>query len=171
MLKMCPAHYRARGPFPCREASLRESPRRESNLHLSLRTGLLYPLSYGGIVALYHEALHGRMWGMDPNIQDAIRETLRLTRENNQMLHHMRRNAFLGSVIKFIIYAAFLLVPIWFYMTYMSSSVNALLADYGKLQGATGATQTQFVNLQKTIKDIESHLPSFMQTPSATTTP
>ena len=107
---------------------------------------------------------------MDPNTQDAIRETLRLARENNQMLHHMRRSAFVGSLIKFIIYAAFLLVPIWFYMTYMSGSVNALLADYNKLQGTAGATQTQFINLQNTIKDIESHLPSFMQGSAATST-
>lgn len=107
---------------------------------------------------------------MDPNVQSEIREILRLVNENNRMLHSMRRNAFLGSLIKFVIYAAFLLVPIWFYMTYMSGSVNALLADFNKMQGTAGATQTQFVNLQNTIKDIESHLPGFMQSPAATST-
>ena len=36
------------------------------------------------------------------------------------------------------------------------------IIDYNKIQGTAGATQTQFINLQNTIKDIESHLPSFI---------
>ncbi len=105
---------------------------------------------------------------MDPNIQNEVREMLRLTRENNEMLHHMRRNAFLGGLIKFILYAAFLLAPIWFYMTYLSGSMNTLINDLNKIQGTTTAAQTQLSGFQNVIKSIESHLPSFMQTPTAT---
>jgi hypothetical protein len=108
---------------------------------------------------------------MDPNTQDAIRETLRLTRENNQMLHSMRRHAFLGSVIKFVVYVALLIAPIWFYLTYLSGSVNTLIADLNKVEGTTSAAQTQFNGFATAIKNIESHLPSFMQAPAATTTP
>ena len=105
---------------------------------------------------------------MDPNSQSEIREILRLVHENNQMLHSMRRHAFLGSIIKFIIYAAFLIVPIWFYMTYLNGSVNTLIADLNKMQGTTSAAQTQFSGFETAIKNIESHLPSFMQAPAAT---
>ena len=108
---------------------------------------------------------------MDPNNQNEIREMLRLVNENNRMLHSMRRHAFLGSIIKFIIYAALLLVPIWFYMTYLSGSVDTLIADLNKVEGTTSAAQTQFSGFETAIKNIESHLPSFMQAPAATTTP
>jgi hypothetical protein len=107
---------------------------------------------------------------MDPSLQDAIRETLRLTRENNQMLHSMRRHAFLGSIIKFIVYAALLLAPIWFYMTYLSGSVDTLIAELNKVEGTTSAAQTKLTGFETAIKNIESHLPSFMQMPAAATT-
>jgi hypothetical protein len=108
---------------------------------------------------------------MDPNIQEAIRETLRLTRENNQMLHTMRRHAFLGGLIKFVIYLLLLIAPIWFYMTYLSNSVDTLITELNKVEGTTSAAQTQFTGFETAIKNIESHLPSFMQAPAATTTP
>jgi hypothetical protein len=107
---------------------------------------------------------------MDPSLQDAIRETLRLARENNAMLHKMRRNAFIGGLFKFIIYAILFAAPIWFYMTYISNSVDELLAALNKVNGTTSAAQTKFQDFENTIKNLESHLPAFMQPASTTST-
>jgi len=110
---------------------------------------------------------------MDPSTQDAIRETLRLTRENNQMLHTMRRNAFIGGLFKFIIYAVLFAAPIWFYMTYISGTVDNLLTAVDKLNGTASAAQTKFTGFEDAVKDLESHLPAFLQpaTTTSSTTP
>ena len=102
-----------------------------------------------------------------PSGQNEIRELLRLTRETNQMLHSMRRNAFLGGLFKFIIYAILFAAPIWFYMTYVSASVDNLLGAVNKLNG-TGATVVTNVNgIEVQLKKLESYLPSFMQPASS----
>ena len=100
---------------------------------------------------------------MEPIGQEAIRETLRLTRENNQMLHSMRRNAFVGSLFKFIFYAILFAAPIWFYMTYLSASVDNLLNALNKIQGTTSAAQTKFNGFEDALRNLQSHLPAFMQ--------
>jgi hypothetical protein len=103
------------------------------------------------------------------NSQETLHEILRLTRENNQMLHRMHRNAFLGGLFKFIVYAILFAAPIWFYMTYVSSSVDNLLSAVNKIQGTTSAAQSKFSGIQDAIKSFESHLPAFMQVSSAST--
>ena len=105
---------------------------------------------------------------MDPNSQSELREMLRLTRDTNQMLHSMRRNAFIGGFFKFIIYAILFAAPIWFYMTYISSSVDNLLSALDKVEGTTSAAQQKFTGFEDTIKKLESYLPAFMQ-PGTTT--
>ena len=110
---------------------------------------------------------------MDPSTADAIRETLRLTRENNAMLHRMRRNAFIGGFFKFVIYAILFAAPIWFYMTYISGTVDNLLSAVNKLEGTTSAAQTKFTGFEDAVKNFEAYLPSFMRpaTSTSTTTP
>jgi hypothetical protein len=109
---------------------------------------------------------------MDPSLQEAIRENLRLTRENNAMLHKMRRNALLGGFFKFVIYAILFAAPIWFYMTYVSNSVDNLLAAVNKLNGTSTAVQNKFAGFESAFANLESHLPAFMQpaTTSSSTT-
>ena len=48
---------------------------------------------------------------MPQNNDQLLRETYRLTRENNELLHRARRSAFFWGFIKFLIYAALLLAP------------------------------------------------------------
>src|SRR5271165_4964250 len=103
------------------------------------------------------------MNGLDPMGGDSIHETLRLVRENNQMLHAMRRNAFLGGIFKFILYIILFAAPIWFYMTYLNTSVENLINLLNKAQGTTATVQNNFAGFEEAIKNIESHLPSFMQ--------
>jgi predicted PurR-regulated permease PerM len=107
---------------------------------------------------------------MDPLNTEAIHEILKLTKENNQMLHAMRRHAFLAGLFKLIVYIILFAAPIWFYMTYVSDSVDNLINALNKVQGTTSAAQAKFNSVEAAIKDVQSRLPAFMQ-PSTSSVP
>ncbi|HUO50005.1 MAG TPA: hypothetical protein VMU25_00300 [Candidatus Paceibacterota bacterium] len=87
---------------------------------------------------------------MEPTTNEQLlREIHRLTLENNQMLHRARRTAFAWGFVKFIIYILFLLGPIWFYMTYLSGTVQQILNDYNKMEGINAQGQSQLQQLQE----------------------
>lgn len=93
-----------------------------------------------------------------------LRETYRLALENNKMLHRMRRNAFLGGIIRFAVYAALLVVPIWFYMSYLAPIVDKMLDTVQQMQGTGAQASAQFTQLQDMWKDFESRFrPSSQQ--------
>ena len=100
--------------------------------------------------------------------EQAMQEMYRLTRENNKMLHSMRRNAFWGGLLKFIIYAALLTAPIWFYMTYLNNAVQQLLQTMNKIEGTSVQAQAQLNSYQQAWQQFESKLPGFMQAPTST---
>ena len=104
---------------------------------------------------------------MDPNRQ-LIEETNRLVKDNNRMLHAMRRHALWGGIFKFIFWTAILVAPIWFYMTYLNATVEKMLHTIDAIQGTNTKAQAQLGNFEQTWKDLESKLPAFMQTPSST---
>ena len=104
------------------------------------------------------------------NNQSDTREILRLTQENNRMLHSMRRHSLLGGLFKLIIYIILFAAPIWFYMTYISSSVDNLVSTLNKIQGSSAAAQNKFSGLEEALKSFESHLPAFMQPGTTSTT-
>jgi predicted PurR-regulated permease PerM len=106
---------------------------------------------------------------MNHHQQDDIE---RLVRENNKMLHSMRRNAFLGGIFKICLYLAFLLVPLWFYATYISGTVDNLVSTMNKVQGMNPQAQAQFSALQDLLKRVQANVPDFLKsaTSSATTT-
>ena len=92
--------------------------------------------------------------------EQSEQEMYRLTRENNRMLHSMRRHAFWGGLIKFIIYAVLLLAPIWFYMTYLDSAVQQMLQTMQKIQGTGTSAQVQINNFADMLKQFESKFQS-----------
>jgi len=102
---------------------------------------------------------------------DTMQETYRLVRENNQMLHAMRRNAFMWGLIKFFLYLIIFTVPIWFYITYVSGTLDSLINTMNKAQGTAVQTQSKFEGFENAVKNLRSKLPSFMQGPTATPTP
>ena len=61
----------------------------------------------------------------EPSNDHLLREIYRLTRENNEMMHRQRRSAFFWGFIKFVVYAALLAAPIWFYPTGSGSRASA----------------------------------------------
>jgi predicted PurR-regulated permease PerM len=88
--------------------------------------------------------------------EQSQQEMYRLTRENNKMLHAMRRNALWGGLLKFVLYAVFLLLPLWFYMTYLNSTVQKLLQTYQQVQGTGAQVQTQVNGWEQAWQDFES---------------
>ncbi|HTR18884.1 MAG TPA: hypothetical protein VMH91_02795 [Candidatus Paceibacterota bacterium] len=106
---------------------------------------------------------------MEPTNNDqTLQEILRLTRENNQMMHHMRRSAFLWGFVRFIIYAALLSAPIWFYFTYLNTAVQQMLATINKIEGTNSQAQNQFQGFENAIQQFESRFGG--STPTSTTT-
>jgi len=72
------------------------------------------------------------------------------------MLRTMRRNAFWGGILKFIIYAALLLAPIWFYMTYLNSTVQSLVQTMDRVQGTSQQAQSQFNGIEASWQAFEA---------------
>lgn len=89
-----------------------------------------------------------------------LRDTLRISQENNRLLHKMRRNSFIGGIVKFIFYILILIVaPLWVYTTYLQPIVQ-------NLEKTNAQTQQQIVSFQNAWKSVESRLPSFGTTSS-----
>ena len=81
--------------------------------------------------------------------EQTLQEMYRLTKENNKMLHKMRRNAFWGGIIKFILYALVLVVaPLWLYATYLAPMMEQALDTYQQIQGTGAKAQAQFSDIQ-----------------------
>ena len=91
-------------------------------------------------------------------------ELLRLTKENNRMLHAMRRNAFIGGVIKFLLYITlFVLAPLWLYATYLAPLVQSMNQAINQMQGTGAKVQADFSSFQNAWKQFEAKFPSFGQ--------
>jgi len=87
---------------------------------------------------------------------DKVDELVRLTRENNRMLHSMRRSAFIGGLFKLLMYATFLIVPLWFYMQYIAPQMQQVLEMYQQVQGTSARAQTQFSQFGDMLKQFQS---------------
>ncbi|MBI4088006.1 hypothetical protein HY418_01325 [Candidatus Kaiserbacteria bacterium] len=91
--------------------------------------------------------------------EQTLQETYRLAKENNKMLHAMRRNAFWGGILKLIVYAAFLLIPLWVYMQYLAPVVNEALKTVQQAQGTGTQVQAQFADFQAALQKLQSQIP------------
>ncbi len=89
-----------------------------------------------------------------------LQETYRLAKENNRMLHAMRRNAFWGGLLKFIIYAALLIAPLWLYANYLAPVMNQMVKTMNELQGTGAKAQAQFGGFQDVLKQLQAKFPS-----------
>jgi len=95
-----------------------------------------------------------------PPREEELKEIHRLVRENNIMLHRMRRNAFWGGLIKFILYTALLLIPIYLYLQYLAPIMNDALAALQQVQGVGAQASMQFSGLQDLLRQVQSVLNS-----------
>lgn len=86
-----------------------------------------------------------------------LEEMYRLTKENNKMLHKMRRNAFWGGLIKILLYVVlFLALPFWLYVTYLAPVLESTMQAVNQIQGTGARAQAQFGSFETTWKDFQS---------------
>ncbi|MDO8514203.1 MAG: hypothetical protein Q7S50_01525 [bacterium] len=103
---------------------------------------------------------------MDTNpIQGQQQEIYKLVRENNKMLHAMRRNAFWGGIIKFLLYTGlFIVLPFWLYMTYLAPMLQSTMQAVNQIQGTGAKAQAQFGSFQEMLKQFETMFPKIGKT-------
>lgn len=87
-----------------------------------------------------------------------LQEIHRLALENNRMLHSMRRNAFLSGLVRLIVYAVLVIVPLWFYYVYMAPVVNSMLQTMQQIQGTGAQAQANFSSLEQAWKEFQQKL-------------
>ncbi|OGG74053.1 hypothetical protein A3A40_00470 [Candidatus Kaiserbacteria bacterium RIFCSPLOWO2_01_FULL_54_20] len=86
-----------------------------------------------------------------------LTELVRLTQENNRMLHKMRRNALWGGILKFVLYALVLVVaPLWLYATYLGPMMEQVLDTYQQIQGTGAKAQAQFSDIQNFFQQLKN---------------
>ncbi len=92
-----------------------------------------------------------------------LQEMYRLTKDNNHMLHSMRRRALWGGVIKFIFWVVILIAPLWFYMAYLAPVVDDMMKTVQQIQGTSADAQAQFGGFQEMLKQLQQKIPSIQQ--------
>ena len=100
---------------------------------------------------------------METNHDQTQEEVYRLVKENNKMLHGMRRRAFFGGIFKLVFWIALIVAPIWFYQTYLSPVVGSMLKSMNQLGYAGTNAQLQFKELQNILQKFQSQIPAVFQ--------
>lgn len=102
---------------------------------------------------------------MESNHDQTQEEIYRLVKENNHMLHSMRRSAFWGGVFKVIFWLAIIIAPIWFYSAYLAPVVQSFQQTINQVQGTGAKAQVQLDSFQDMLKRFSSQFKS--DTPAA----
>lgn len=92
---------------------------------------------------------------------DKLDDILRLTRENNRMLHAMRRNAFIGGIVRFLVWIALIVIPLWLYMQYVAPVMQSTMAAMQQIQGSGAAAQAQFDGVQTAFENLRTRFPQY----------
>jgi hypothetical protein len=100
-----------------------------------------------------------------PENHELLKEIHRLTLDSNRQLHKMRRSAFWGRLISFIVYAALLIAPLWFYMQYLAPVVDQMFKTVSEIQGTGAQASAQFNALQEAWQKLESTFGRASSTP------
>lgn len=82
-------------------------------------------------------------------------EILRLTRDNNRMLHAMRRSSFFGAVFKTILWIALIVLPLWLYVQYLMPVMESMMQTYQQIQGTNAAAQAQFGQMSESLQKLQ----------------
>ena len=97
---------------------------------------------------------------MESNNDQTQEEIYRLVKENNKMLHGMRRTAFWGGLFKLLIWAGLIAAPIWLYAIYLAPVVQSLQQTVNQVQGVSSQAQGQLNGLGDVFKQLEAKLKS-----------
>jgi hypothetical protein len=86
---------------------------------------------------------------------DKLDEILRLTKDNNRVLHSMRRSQWLGGIFKLLMWVAFIIIPLWLYMQYVAPMMMDVLETYQQLQGTSANAQVQFSQMNAYLEQLK----------------
>ena len=78
------------------------------------------------------------------------------------MLHAMRRNAFLGGLLKVIMWVALIFVPLWLYMQYLAPVMQSALNTMQQLQGTGANAQSQLGDLNKALQKFQQQVQGYL---------
>ena len=96
---------------------------------------------------------------MDDLDRTQLEQVLRLTKDNNRMLRAIRRDAFIGGVVKLLVWIALIVVPLWFYLNYLAPVVNSALETMQQVQQVQGSATAQFSELNETLEKLKGLIP------------
>lgn len=78
-----------------------------------------------------------------------LEEMYVLTKDNNRMLHAMRREAFIGGILKFVWWVLIIIVlPYLVYVWYLQPYLDQVLSVYQQVQGQAGQVNDAVNQLQ-----------------------
>lgn len=100
---------------------------------------------------------------MDDLDRTQVEQILKLTKENNRMLHAMRRNAMLGTLFKLAFWIALIVLPFWLYQQYLAPVVDSTLKAMQEAQGTSAQAQAQFKDLSASLEKLKSSIPTYFQ--------
>lgn len=87
---------------------------------------------------------------------DSEQEMYRLVKENNEMLHAMRRRAFFGGTIKFVLYVLILVVaPLWLYSTYIQPIMREVNDTIEDIRGTKTSAASPNFDVQEALKRLQ----------------
>lgn len=99
-----------------------------------------------------------------PEHDELLERTYALAKANNKMLRRMRRNAFIGGILKLLFWAVLLGVPIWLYFQFLQPVLAELMGTIDQLQ-QTGSQLQQIgsgaTNQFNELQGFFNNLPGF----------
>ncbi len=81
--------------------------------------------------------------------KEMMQQMFEMTRDNNRMLHAMRRNAFFGGLMRLAFWVVLIGGPIVFYYAYAQPYVDQILSAYSGIKGDV-----------QSIKDVTNQIPN-----------
>lgn len=90
--------------------------------------------------------------------EPSLEEVYKLARENNKMLHAIRRDAFVGGILKFVWWIAlFIVIPYVLYVLYLQPYLETIQAAYQNLNDNVSTIS----NTAKDVENLKSQFPNF----------
>lgn len=90
--------------------------------------------------------------------EPTIEEIYRLAKDTNRMLHAMRRDAFVGGIVKFIFWIAlFVVVPYVLYVIYLQPYLAEIQSAYENINSNVNTLS----GAAKDLEDLRGRIPNF----------
>lgn len=100
---------------------------------------------------------------MDDLDRGLLEQILKLTRENNRVLHAMRRNAWLGGIFKLVVWAGLIILPFYLYAQYLAPVMQSAMDTINQVQGTGAKAQAQFGDINAAMKKLQDQFPQYFQ--------